>query len=428
MGLFDRFSKKPKATEQEIKDKNEESEPLDWFWGSFLLNESKFRHQQLDVKRSSKDNPVTLGYIIKELLEIPTSDIGGMTIVKRGEFGNEDAAEEISSSKDVLNYQPFKALLKATKDGDVIPRTGLNIVLIISYRPSNAVFDNIEDNNDKSKLSTDNSIIMYLRGMGPFIYETAYMRVSVMIPNFTDTDDFRTTQSKNAPFTTSFILGYDMIAPDKKLTKYDQLEASLIKKSNSNEELTSEETSILEGMTYSKDLGHDFGYGRWLVSERRYADALLPLMKTYNFLKTRIVTDWEKLQHIFEETCFNIGFCFNELEQYDRATYYLELIQPSDNDKYVIEYINSLVNNRSPRALKIVQHYISLFNSGKRIVDSEESYMFYDFLGRRLAYLFVEYDMWDNAKSILSKLKESPASHDFAVSELEYIDQKLNNQ
>lgn len=209
MGLFDRFSKKDKVETENSQDGG--FNPDDWFFGSFLMNEAKFRHQQLHVKRSSKDEPVTLEYIIKELLNISPSDIGPMTIVSRGEFGHTEKTEVIKSHAEVLDYKPYDALLYVNKEGETVPRTGLNTVLIISYRPGNVVFDDIENKNDKSKLCTDNSIIMFLRGIGPLIYETAYMRVSVMIPNFTSPDDFRTTHSKNAPFTTSFVLGFDIV-------------------------------------------------------------------------------------------------------------------------------------------------------------------------------------------------------------------------
>lgn len=72
MGLFDCFSKKNKSEETETTQDNTLN-PDDWFWGSFLMNEAKFRHQQMSVKRSSKDEPITLGYIIKELLNILSS-------------------------------------------------------------------------------------------------------------------------------------------------------------------------------------------------------------------------------------------------------------------------------------------------------------------------------------------------------------------
>lgn len=271
-------------------------------------------------------------------------------------------------------------------------------------------------------MCTDNSIIMFLRGLGPFMYETAYMRVSVMIPNFTSPDDFRTSHSKNMPFTTSFILGYDIVPPESKLRRYDVIEKSLIDKSNKGEELTKEEKTVLEGLTYSKDLGYDFGYGRWLVSEKRFSDALMPLMKVYEHLKTDVVTNYEQLHEIFNETCFNIGFCFNEMEQYDRAVYYLDIIQGGENIKYAIEYINAMVNNGDPRSMNIVQHYLREFNDGTKKIDSDEASFFYDFLCRRLAYLFIDYKMWDKARNLIEQLKESPSCHDFAVSELEYLD------
>ncbi len=426
MGLFNRFSKKNKSEETEASQDNNLN-PDDWFWGSFLMNEAKFRHQQMSVKRSSKDEPITLGYIIQELLNISPADIGSMTIVHRGLYGHTEKTEFIESSSDVLAFKPYDALLYVNKNGETVPRTGENTVLIISYRPGDVVFDNQEEKNDKSKLCTDNSIIMFLRGIGPFMYETAYMRVSVMIPNFTSPDDFRTSHSKNAPFTTSFVLGFDIVPPEKKLKRYDEIEQSLIEKSKRDVELSSEEKIVLEGITYSKDLGHDFGYGRWLVSENRFADALMPLMKVYNNLKTTVITDFDSLHEVFAETCFNLGFCFNEMGQFDRGAYYLGLIQGYDRPKYIIEYINSLVNNGDPRAMDIVRHYFSEFNEGKRQIDSEEMLSFYDFLARRLAYLFIDYKLWDHARNLLEQLKESPACHDFAVGELEYIKQVTGN-
>ena len=51
MGLFNRFSKKDKPEETETPQDNKVNTD-DWFWGSFLVNESKFRHQQNTVKRS----------------------------------------------------------------------------------------------------------------------------------------------------------------------------------------------------------------------------------------------------------------------------------------------------------------------------------------------------------------------------------------
>ena len=169
---------------------------------------------------------------------------------------------------------------------------------------------------------------------------------------------------------------------------------------NKGEKLSQGEKAVREGLTYSKDLISDFNYGCWLVSEKRYADALMPLMNAYNYLKTAIVTGYDNLHSIFYETCFNIGFCLNEMEQYDRAIYYFDLIpQKEKSNIYQTEYINALVNNGDPRSMGFVQ----------------------DFLWRRLAYLFIDYKMWDDARELLEGLKKLPSCHDFAISELEYI-------
>lgn len=119
MGLFDRFSKKNKSEETETpQDTN--FNPDDWLWGSFLMNEAKFRHQQVLVKRSSKDEPIALGYIIKELLNISPTDIGSMTIVSRGEFGRTEKTEVVESQSDVLAFKPYDALLYLNKKQMII--------------------------------------------------------------------------------------------------------------------------------------------------------------------------------------------------------------------------------------------------------------------------------------------------------------------
>lgn len=404
------------------KEKKQDPSVDDWFWDSFLINEANFRNQQETVKRSSKDNPITLGYILKELLNIDLTDIGSMTIVSRGMSELDNKTEIIKDTSRVLEYNPYETVLYTDSKGEILPMTGQNTVLIISYRPASVVYNNIESKHDKSISRTENSIIMFLRVLR-FLHETAYMRVSVMIPNFSDTDDFRTSQSKNIPFTTSFILGYDIVPPESKLKRFDAIEKSLVEKAKkgvNRENLTNEEKIILQ--TYTIDIGAEFRYGRWLVSEKRFADALRPLMAVYEHLKTRLATNFEQLHEIFHETCFYIGFCFNEMEQFDRAAYYFSLIQDGKNIKYTIEYICAMVNNSDPRSMSLITRYIQEFNDGTRKSDSEESATFYEFLHRRLAYLFIEYKMWDEARNLLERLKEWPSCHDFAVDELKYLD------
>lgn len=444
MGIFDRFSRKKRDVNVSSQDTARESsgenqptqmkqqsekqskkvdrnDPNDALWHSFLMNETKFRHQEMKVERSSKETPVNLRYILKTLLDIIPEEIGPMTVVRKNGLDGTDETEEIKSQEAILGYRPFDAVMVEDKEGKMRPRTGENVVLIISYRPSSKVFSNTWNVKDKSKQYTDNSIILFLRLMGPFVSETAYMRVSVMIPNDAGTDDFRTQNSKNAPFTTSFILGFDMTDPKERLKRFAEIEQSLQKKARKGESLSIEEAAIWEGLTYSKNLGEDFEYGQWLVGENRFSDALIPLMRIYKLLKKKVVSDFERFREIFEETCYNIGFCYTELGQYEKAVYYLELIQGAHNLVYAVEYINALVNGGSPMALAVVRNHISQFGEGKREINSEEPSQFYDFLCRRLAYLYVEYEMWNEALEVLEQMKDMPGCRDFAREEIEYI-------
>ena len=414
MGLFDRFKNKENADSQKQEDFLDRM-----FKDSFLLNEAKFRHQQLSVKRSTTDEPITLEYILRELLDINPAEIGSMTIVNRYESGQNGETQLIEEASDVLAYKPYDAIMFTDSEGELRPITGKNTVLIISYRPAHIVYGDKEHRDDKSILGCDNSIIMFLRGMGPFMLETAYMRVSVMIPNFSQPDDFRITNSKNTPYTTSFILGLDMTPAEQRLKLYDSVEQSLLNKSKRDVEFSEDEKRVFEGITGRSQ--NDYSYGRWLVSEKRFADALMYLLRVFNDVK-KLVVQKSDYQEIFADICFCIGFCYNELNQFDKATYYLELAVAGDNIKYEIEYINALVNGKDPRALSCVGHYLSEYKNGDRTSNTEESADFYCFLCRRLAYLYIEYEMWNDARELLDYLKTIPACQDFAEQELEYLE------
>lgn len=418
MSLFNRLFSKCSDQQSGSKQIN----PSDWVKETFLMNEAKFRHQQPTVKRASKDDQVNLGYILKEILNIDPADIGAMTIVSRGGFDTESKTETVVNPSDVLAYKPFDTILTYAPEDEVQTRQGMNTVLVIAFRPTDRLFSQLADRKDKSKLRYDNSIIMFLRGLGPFATESVYMRVSVMIPNFSSPDDFRTSRSRNTPFTTSFILAYDRVPPEKRLKEYDRVKRSLDKAIDADRDLTNEEAAVLEGITGSKDLAYDFGYGRWLVSQNRFTDALFSLMKAYNWLKTAVVKDNNPQVHeAFVETCYNIGYCYNEMEQFDRAAYYLGMVlDRSDDVHYAVELINAQAYSCGPRAMWTVARYIKECEEGKWD-DVPEFGAFCQFLYRQMACLYIKHEIWDNARVLLEQMKDVPGDREFALGQLEYL-------
>jgi hypothetical protein len=422
MGLFNKLLNKDADTKPK-EDAAKMKETLDNFdklaWDSFLENETKFRHQDVQARRSSSDDSATLGYILDTVLGIDKDDIGPMTIVSRSE-GTEDKTEYIADRTKVLEFNLFSILSYKDRYGEPYPIHGQNVTLVISYRRSKEVFDEKESRADKSKLCVNNSIIVFLRGL-PFFHGSAYMRVSIMVPNASDVDDLHWYHSKNAPFTKSIVLAHYIVSNEDKLKRYDQVDESLQSKMNTGDmNLNEDERTILGEMTGCKK-GDDLDYGKWLIDNHRYADSLLCLTRLYKNLSKKFVKAPDQTGPLFTEVCYLLGTCYEELEQHDKAAYYLQLAG-DDKIEYIMEFINALVNAQDVRALRIVHDYISEFQSGTRKVDSQETAFFYNFLHRRLAYLFVTYEMWDNARHLLTQLDKNPDCHDFAVQELAYIE------
>lgn len=386
-------------------------------WNIFLENEAKFQHQKHQVKRASLDDKMTLGYILGNILDVEKKDISKMCVVFRD--NSQDITTNVMESiDDIWNYDMFSTVIEPNDEGGWKFQQGQNTVLIIGYMPSQSVLDKP---HERLFFCHDNSIIIFLRGL---IADGSawYMRASIMIPNFnTQDDDLKTQFSKNAPLTTSFILAFDGESPEEKKKKFEKVRLSLEEKVRKNEGLDEDEKILLKGITSLKTVGRDLGDGQFFLSQKRYTDALYPFLEIYDSLGKEFYKLDKDGRDIFFEACYRIGFCFNELRKYDKAFFYLDIARMSNKPSYKIEYINSLVNSGDMRALSYVGSEIDEIREKKEEL-SEEEFFYYRFLYRRLAYLYIEYKMFDEAKNLLEQMKENELDRDFAIGELEYLE------
>lgn len=244
-----------------------------------------------------------------------------------------------------------------------------------------------------------------------------------MIPDFVADDDMRASRSKNSPQTMSFVLAWDETDPTDRLGKYQQLFDSLVEKNKTGQELTDDENLILTTYMHRNSVGYDFGYAKWLLAQKRYFDALIQFRKVYEALK--LDHDDDTIE-VYIETCYCLGYCYNELEQFEKAYYYLEVFGHDDvigdkyfKPKYAEEYVNCLCNNGDDRAMGLMFCWIKeLDKKGKASADEAE---FYWFLWRRIAYLMIERKEYDEAEKLLNKLLKYPETAEFASQELEYL-------
>ena len=70
----------------------------------------------------------------------------------------------------------------------------------------------------------------------------------------------------------------------------------------------------------------------------------------------------------FYEVCFMLGYCYDEMRQYDIGHYYLSLLDGTDNIAHVCEMVNNLANNNDPRVISYIE---SLLTEIQRRVEEE---------------------------------------------------------
>ena len=99
---------------------------------------------------------------------------------------------------------------------------------------------------------------------------------------------------------------------------------------------------------------------------------------------------------------------------------------------YTEEYINTLVNSRDFRAIDVIDNLLIEMQNAQAAVDDDEEAQghvmgFINFLKRRKAYVYIEFERYDEAEKLLRKMLDEPENSDFAISELAYI-QKLRDR
>lgn len=412
MGLF----KKRKVEQEDIIEKLSRQE--------FIKAETKFRHNNIrELPRFNKETPATLGFILETLFDIQEEDLYWMHIFSSNFDQSRKDDRQIDDKDEIWNYNLFDAIIYINDKGESNSKQGQNTIITVRYDKAYYRRADSDTCEDKSILYNDNSIILFLRNIAASDEGTRYMRVSVMIPDFVADDDMRASRSKNSPQTMSFVLAWDETDPTDRLGKYQQLFDSLVEKNKTGQELTDDENLILTTYMHRNSVGYDFGYAKWLLGQKRYFDALIQFRKVYEALK--LDHDDDTIE-VYIETCYCLGYCYNELEQFEKAYYYLEVFGHDDvigdkyfKPKYAEEYVNCLCNNGDDRAMGLMFCWIKeLDKKGKASADEAE---FYWFLWRRIAYLMIERKEYDEAEKLLNKLLKYPETAEFASQELVYL-------
>lgn len=177
-----------------------------------------------------------------------------------------------------------------------------------------------------------------------------------------------------------------------------------------------------------------YEYGHQLVLENRFTEAVIALTPLFNTMRHDFFNSSEERRELFFDLCFDLGYCYTDLRQYELAFYYLSLAHSQNRIDYAIEYFNCLGNSediRIFRELAAEREWVE--GLVKEIDDSDESGTeenvqrreqlanYYAFLKRRYGYALINSNRLDAAEEVFKSLLDHAPSHDYARHELDYI-------
>ena len=225
----------------------------------------------------------------------------------------------------------------------------------------------------------------------------------------------------------SVLLAYDLRSTKQLQDEFVYMwKEAKSKVANGEENQLTEEQRLITNVE-SVDAARFVYRSRTLHRQKRYYEATSCLENAYRLLNSNIDKKSLEERNLFLEVCYMLGFCYNELQQYDRAYYYLTFVTGVNRTLYAEEYVNCMIYLGDYRSLMTIDGILEdLHNS---IVEDEEGeveqsvHPFLQFLYRRKAYVLVELHRFDEAEEMLRQMIDDPESGDFALDELAYIQQ-----
>ena len=212
---------------------------------------------------------------------------------------------------------------------------------------------------------------------------------------------------------------------DKRISETDYMWEELMeaKRTGNLDELT-EELRYLVTYSEDRDMFEQMYWGRKLMLDKRYYEALLHLECVYE-MQAPLFNDLKReARERFFDLCYQIGLCYNELRLYKEAYIYFHAVANCGNMSYTMAYINCLVNSKDHRALQVISELLEQVQKSED--ESEEPIPenvqeFHNFLRRNQVFVLIETGKHAEAQTILETMLDEPENFDFALDELAYL-------
>ncbi len=177
-------------------------------------------------------------------------------------------------------------------------------------------------------------------------------------------------------------------------------------------------------------------HGHELMQQEYYLQAITVLTPLFRKLMPKFFLLNDRKNQQFFSLCYDLGFCYTELRQFEKAFYYLDLVRHHGRFDYSEEYFNCLVNGGDVRSYRDLRSEMDDICKQINDIDDDEDcgteemierreglVNYHAFLQRRLGIAEIHFGDLTLAERTFTQLLKHEPSHEYAEQKLKYIEQ-----
>ncbi|KGF50235.1 hypothetical protein [Prevotella disiens] len=268
------------------------------------------------------------------------------------------------------------------------------------------------------------------------IEEALYYRITAtLLPLNAETKESIFVRNLMPQLSTA-IVAHDLRNNDKQVAEFKYMWQDAIDKiSKGEKDKLTDEQRFVASITF-QDAAEYLYRGRQLFNANRKYEAIMWLENGFHYLFLNYLKLNKEDKENFYEICFMLGFCYDDLQLYQRAFYYLNFTMGLNNITYTKEYVNCLTHSKDFRVFNyidaLLEELINNYQTNNSDEEAEEMPPhindFMLFLYRRKAYALIDQEQYKEAKNMLESLIEIPLCSEFAHEELNYLQKIMDKQ
>ena len=231
------------------------------------------------------------------------------------------------------------------------------------------------------------------------------------------------------PHSVSLLIALDRSDDKKRQQEFEYMWSDAQLKAHNGEKDSLTEDQLLLGQVRVADVAYNMYWGVQAFNSGRYYEAILYLENVFNSYRCDFFEMGPEGKHLFMETAYKLGFCYNELGLHKQAFYYLDLMATDGNIRHTMELVNAMANSKDLRLFNytegVMEEIKRNFSQDDELPENIKNFV--NFLRRRRGYAFIDFNQLDKAEKICTQMLDEEENADYAINELAYI-KKLRQQ